>query len=172
MTGQAPTIAHMKDQGLSGVCPVCRACQHSGALGGCSGPLRKFKDVTPTPIGKFDNRSVAPSVRLRPRHSLPPTSNSLISPPPAAWAIVTTSLRTRSPGAAAKSRGRSGSCSRRTRPPSGRTMASSFSGAAMPQPSGSDTEEDGVATRRPLVIARAQASSQAGMAVPRHVSGA
>jgi hypothetical protein len=27
-----PTIAHLKAQGLTGVCPVCRACQHSDAV--------------------------------------------------------------------------------------------------------------------------------------------
>ena len=32
MTTPAPTIARLKAQGLTGVCPVCRACQHSGAV--------------------------------------------------------------------------------------------------------------------------------------------
>jgi hypothetical protein len=32
MIAEAPTIAHLKAQGLTGVCPVCRACQHSGAV--------------------------------------------------------------------------------------------------------------------------------------------
>jgi hypothetical protein len=32
MTAEAPTIAHVKAQGLTGICPVCRACQHSGAV--------------------------------------------------------------------------------------------------------------------------------------------
>jgi hypothetical protein len=27
-----PTIAHLKAGGLTGVCPVCRACQHSGTV--------------------------------------------------------------------------------------------------------------------------------------------
>ena len=32
MPTKAPTIAAMKAKGLTGVCPVCRACQHSGAV--------------------------------------------------------------------------------------------------------------------------------------------
>lgn len=27
-----PSIAHLKAQGLAGVCPFCRACCHSGAI--------------------------------------------------------------------------------------------------------------------------------------------
>jgi hypothetical protein len=32
MPAQVPTIAAMKAKGLTGVCSVCRACQHSGAV--------------------------------------------------------------------------------------------------------------------------------------------
>jgi hypothetical protein len=45
-----PTIAHLKAQGLTSVCPVCRACQHSGAV---AFDALRLPDETPFPdIGR------------------------------------------------------------------------------------------------------------------------
>jgi hypothetical protein len=44
--GTPPSIAHLKAQGVAGVCPFCRACGHSGAVAFAAIGL---PDATPFP---------------------------------------------------------------------------------------------------------------------------
>ena len=55
-----PTIAHLKANRLAGVCPVCRACQHSGVV---AFDALRLPDEIPFP--DIGHRQAVPVLGLR-----------------------------------------------------------------------------------------------------------